>query len=260
MKIADRLSFEKRLELAKHPLSKKILQIMIDKTTNLSAAADFTSADSILKFADEVGPYICILKIHADIIDDFGFEFIKKLKILAEKHNFVIFEDRKFADIGATVKAQFESGPLQIADWADLVNAHLLPGPGIIDGLKAARKNVNQGLLLIAQLSSAGNLIDQEYIEKTRIAAEENSDFVMGFISQSKISEDPGMLHMTPGVKIGEGGDNLSQQYLTPERAINERGADIVIVGRGLSQAKDVPNAAKEYRKQAWCTYISNVS
>ncbi len=41
-----------------------------------------------------MGPHICMLKTHADIVSDFSKETAHQLSTLAEKHNFVIMEDR----------------------------------------------------------------------------------------------------------------------------------------------------------------------
>ena len=76
----------------------------------------------------------------------------------------LLFEDRKFADIGGITQKQMH-GVYGIAGWADLVTAHLISGPDIVDGCIAAWADVgrNGGVLLLAQMSSRGNLLAGAY-------------------------------------------------------------------------------------------------
>uniref|UniRef100_A0A665V8N4 Uridine 5'-monophosphate synthase n=1 Tax=Echeneis naucrates TaxID=173247 RepID=A0A665V8N4_ECHNA len=256
-----KLSYAERAGLPNvHPLASKLLKIMEDKKSNLCVSADVTNCEELLQLADSVGPKICMLKTHVDILKDYTEGFSQKLQVLAEKHDFLIFEDRKFADIGNTVKQQYEGGLYQISSWADIVNAHVVPGPGVVKGLSSVGKALGRGCLLIAEMSSQGSLATGNYRQAAVKMAEEDSDFVFGFICGSAFSMRPEFIHMTPGVQLEAGGDVLGQQYTTPEEVIYNKGSDVIIVGRGVLEAADRLKAAELYRRSGWDAYTKRLS
>ncbi|KAF3842922.1 hypothetical protein F7725_001771 [Dissostichus mawsoni] len=243
-----------------HPLAAKLLNIMEEKSSNLCVSLDLTSSEELLQLADSLGPLVCILKTHVDILrSDYTADFNQKLQALAEKHNFLIFEDRKFADIGNTVKHQYDGGVYQISSWSHIVNAHVVPGPGVVQGLGAVGKPLGRGCLLIAQMSSQGSLATGEYTQAALKMAEDHSDFVIGFICGSKITKRPEFIHMTPGVQMKAGGDGFGQQYTTPEEVLCNKGSDVIIVGRGILEAPDRRTAAESYRKCGWKAYTKRL-
>ncbi|KAL1628393.1 orotidine 5'-phosphate decarboxylase [Diplodia seriata] len=303
------------------PLTAYLLRLIAIKRTNLCLSADVTSTAALLSLAEEVGDSICLLKTHADIINDFS--------------------DRT---------KQYTGGPLAIARWAEITNAHIFPGPAIVSSLKDAASTAiatfNQSvqteisaepsdssspahhadqshlevdehgnpaddrkqsvvsisttisqsispqptpiiedeghhddaheilerlgstpflraLLLLAEMSSAGNLMTGAYTEQCVKIARQQKDFVMGFIAQRSLNTEPGdnFLTMTPGVKIppkgqeGKMGDGKGQQYTSPRQIVYEQGSDVIIVGRGIIEADNRAEEAERYRKEAWAAY-----
>ncbi|XP_048868702.1 uridine 5'-monophosphate synthase-like isoform X1 [Brienomyrus brachyistius] len=264
------LNYRKRAELpGTHPLAVRLLRLMEDKKSNLCLSADVTRAEELLRLAEELGPLICVLKTHVDVLEDFSEQVAQRLKDLSDKHGFLISEDRKFADIGNTVKYQYEGGQYRISSWSHIITAHALPGPGVIQGLRAVGQPLGRGCLLIAQMSSQGSLATESYTEAVFLKislfcqikmAEENSDFVFGFICGGKINSKAGFVHMTPGVQLHPGGDGLGQQYCTPSEVIGIKKSDVIIVGRGILDAPDKVVAAEEYRKAGWEAYEKRIS
>lgn len=252
-----KLSFAERATFCLNASAQRLCQLIANKQTNLCLSADVTRASELLDLTDKVGAEICLLKTHIDILTDFTVDFIQQLNYLAEKHQFLIFEDRKFADIGHTVKQQYAGGIYQIAEWADIINAHTVPGPGVIQGLREVGLAKERGLLLLAEMSSAGSLASGAYTEASIVMAEEYPDFVMGFIAQHQLTENPGLIQLTPGVQFNSSGDGLGQHYISPERAITQNGTDIIIVGRGIYQASNPAASAQQYRTSGWKAYLS---
>nr|AEN79477.1 orotidine-5'-phosphate decarboxylase [Starmerella magnoliae] len=258
-------AYEERAAAHDSQVAAKLLRTIVAKQSNLCASLDVRSTAQLLEILDQIGPYICMVKTHVDIIDDFEpARTIGGLKRLAEKHNFLIFEDRKFADIGSTVKAQYAGGVYRIAEWADITNAHGVPGPGIVSGLEEAAREATsepRGLLMLAELSSQGSLAKGEYSRGTVEIARSNRRFVFGFIAQNAMgTPDEDWLILTPGVGLDDKGDGLGQQYRTVNEVI-ANGSDVIIVGRGLyGKGRDPVHEAQRYQKAGWEAYLKRLA
>ncbi|KAI0845785.1 Orotidine 5'-phosphate decarboxylase [Daldinia vernicosa] len=365
-------SFAERANNASHPLLNYLFRLMELKKSNLCLSADVTSARELLTLADRIGPSIVVLKTHYDLVAGWDYHpqtgTGPKLGALARKHGFLIFEDRKFGDIGSTVQLQYTAGTARIIDWAHIVNVNMTPGKAAVTALQQAaarwRSRVNyevrtsvsvgtpvsdefdengsetdgqpttalspskdpppssnfrtehtgrkgsivsittltqsfepvdsprfgksiaegdelvfagieeppweRGLLILAQMSSEGNLMTKEYTQACVEAAREHKDFVMGFISQETLnSEDTdSFISMTPGCQLppeeneedsSVAGDGLGQQYNTPTKLVGQCGCDIVIVGRGILKAASPQVEAERYRRKAWKAYLGRI-
>ena len=246
-----RRSYEEKLKNCEHSVSQKLLEIAIEKKSNLIASADVITTAELLQLADKIGPNIVALKTHIDIITDFDPDkTILPLKDLATKHNFLLMEDRKFADIGNTQELQFSYGVYKISNWADFVTAQVIGGYDSLDCFR------NVGVVAIVSMSSKGTLTDQHYFEEAEKIAISHPN-VIGGVSQKAISEN--LLLFTPGVNLDSKGDCKGQQYNTPDHVFRNLHTDFMIVGRGIYKSADAEQASLQYKTEGWNAYLDSL-
>ena len=246
-----RPSYETKLANAEHSVAKKLLEISIEKKSNLIVSADVITTQELLDLAEKVGPHIVALKTHIDIITDFDPDTtILPLKDLATKYNFMLMEDRKFADIGNTQELQFSYGIYKISNWADFVTSH------VIGGYEALDCFLNVGVVAIVGMSSKGTLTNKNYQEEALKIAQSHPN-VIGGVSQKQLPEE--LLLFTPGVNMGDSGDGKGQQYQIPEYVFKNLQTDFMIVGRGIYKAEDTEKAALNYKIAGWNAYLESL-
>ena len=224
-------------------LKQKIRYIMEKKETNLCVAADVNTTEKLIDLINKVGPHICILKVHIDIINDFNTNFINNLIKLKYKYNFLIMEDRKFSDIGNTVFNQYHNGVYKISSWADLITVHSISGPKILECF-------DNNIVLIESMSTKDNLINDTYSKKTMNMIN-NCNSVIGIVTQNGYNHKGDLLNFIPGVKLIEEIDN-DQQYNTPYNVFTKKNADIMIVGRGIYNSQNIEKEAIKYKEIGW--------
>ena len=153
------------------------------------------------------------------------------------------------------------AGIYDIRSWADIVTAHRISGPDIVDGIAAGWADVERigGILLLAQMSSQGNLLNLNYTKET-IETGKGSPHVIGYIGNGSSAEEvkqlrslvgDGQMIWTPGINLNSEAGKMGQRYGNPRDSISS-GADIIIVGSGIHGQSNRVTAAKAYADASW--------
>jgi uridine monophosphate synthetase len=236
------------------------MEVATKKKSLVCLAADMESVSDLIELVTEVGPYIAALKTHVDMVKDFNKKDWDELTKLADSLDLLLFEDRKFADIGKISQNQM-AGIYDIRSWADIVTAHRISGPDIVDGIAAGWADVERigGILLLAQMSSQGNLLNLNYTKET-IETGKGSPHVIGYIGNGSSAEEvkqlrslvgDGQMIWTPGINLNSEAGKMGQRYGNPRDSISS-GADIIIVGSGIHGQSNRVAAAKAYADASW--------
>ncbi|KAL2822337.1 hypothetical protein BDW59DRAFT_149501 [Aspergillus cavernicola] len=162
-----------------------------------------TSTDALLRLASLVGPYITLLQVHADIIDDWSEETIRQLTALAKKYAFLIWESGRILNstidvVGRQkkesrevrnalvdlIRKKYTKGVVKPASWATLSTAwasgvavNNQAADILIPSLKAAaREAVADAVRTIRTEITADNIPDRPFSSHNSLANGPNSD------------------------------------------------------------------------------------
>lgn len=220
-------------------------------------ACDFSSAKDCYQFLDlfkdlERKPF---LKIGMELYYSAGPDIVRELK----KRGFKIFLDLKLHDIPNTVKKTMKFlSSLNV----DMVNVH---AAGTIDMMRAAREGLTREdgtrplLIAVTQLTSTtekamreqlliDNPIDIAIAHYAHNAMEAGLDGVVcSPLEVNMVKEACGsqFLTVTPGIRFADSAADDQKRFTDPTKA-RELGADYIVVGRPITEAK---NPVEAYQK-----------
>ena len=203
-----------------HHLNKKIIW-----------AADTGTMKELFAGLDNYGSKIAILKIHIDTFCDYSHENVVKLQMYKEKYGFMIWEDRKFADIGNIMKQQVRNSVYNYLDWVDMFSIHGLVGGECIKSVIQEFDKIKW--ILVGQLSCSNNLIDRNYTESC-VQIYKKHDNIIGMVCQEDLGKD--IIHIVPGISKHVVADDAGQTY---KQMCDKPFADFFVVGRSIGKFLD---------------------
>lgn len=217
----------------------------------LIVALDVPDALSGLKLAEEIGSEVSFYKIGLGMLTGGGLALARELKDERGKR---IFLDMKLFDIGATVEAAVRG----LAQFdLDFLTVH--GDPHVVKAACEGAANSNMKILGVTILTSldrgdldaccikSGDVADL-VLERAGNALNAGADGVIASPQEAALiralPEANGKLIVTPGVRPAGAALGDQKRVATPAQAIKD-GADHIVVGRPIWQAKDPRGAAQ---------------
>jgi orotidine 5'-phosphate decarboxylase subfamily 1 len=274
--IPKRKSFAERATLAPTRASQLLFQLMQRRQTNLCFSADLgkrslhtyssrlvgnekpsslfflDSGEELIRVLRQVAPFIVAVKVHFDAVKNLN---VAELFRVARANQLLVIGDRKFADIGATVRKQLAQHPAAtLPHVMDACTIHTIAGTAGVREL--AHRKI--GAILIGEMSNAGNSVTGDRVQD---AAQESS-CISGVVCQARANCEigDGVVYFTPGVHLEATTDGGDQRYRDCYQAIAVQQNDVVIVGRGIYADPNPAEAAERYQHAAWSAHTARLN
>ena len=220
-------------------------------SSRVIVALDLPTAEAAIDMAKRVDAHVAGFKIGLGLLFDSGPQLINELVGLGRP----VFVDAKLHDIPTQVERAAERIGARGARW---VTAHAAGGADMlaaaVAGLAQGSDQSPAGILAVSVLTSldddrlAAVGIDATpahlVAHMSRTAATVGCEGIVSSPNElATVTEAaPGLLRVTPGIRIDNTGDD-QVRTATPAVAISA-GADLLVVGRPITEAPDPENAA----------------
>lgn len=212
-------------------------------------ALDLPDLERAERLARRLAPHVGGFKVGLELMASEGPEAITRISALG----LPVFADAKLHDIPNTAAAAARSLAGRGARW---VTAHASGSPAMLAAVVEALGE-DSGLLAVTVLTSvaeadladlgvAGPLADQ--VRRLALVAEDaGAEGVVCAVAEvgvvKEVSEQ--LLAVTPGIRVDVSCSHDQRRVATPQEAV-AAGADLLVVGRAVTEAPDPVQAAME--------------
>ena len=211
----------------------------------LIIALDFKNIDEMSHFISNLDPQKCIVKVGLQL---FISEGPKVLDFLSHR-GFEIFLDLKLHDIPNTVRKSVE----EISQFnVKLTTIHLQGGRDMIQAANEAKGRTKiLGVSLLTSLDDSdtrelyNNDFNKQFDNLINLAMERKTDGIVCSSQELELIKDPSLIKVVPGIRNQDSSDDQKRVMASGEAYSN--GADYIVVGRPITQAKDIEKAIKDY-------------
>ena len=208
---------------------------------------DLKQGNAIL---DQLDPDLCMVKIGSIVFNAFGKSFLQH----ASSQGFKIFLDLKLHDIPNTVHETI----LGFNDCKiDMLTVHLSGGEEMLKKAMHAGKSINAKVIGVSILTSLeeedslalfDNKLEDQIINLFKIAVKANIDGIVCSPHELEIANTilgSQLIKITPGIRDIKVEDDQART-MSAQEAI-KRGSTFLVIGRPITQAKDVTKALKNF-------------
>ena len=213
---------------------------------------DFEKANAIL---EQLNPDLCLVKIGSVVFNALGKSFLKH----ASSQGFKIFLDLKLHDIPNTV---YETITGFNDCKIDMLTVHLSGGEKMLRKAMLAGKSINTKVIGVSMLTSLkeedslalfGHKIEDQISNLFKIAAKVNIDGIACSPHELEIANKilgSQSIKITPGIRDIKVEDDQART-MSAKEAI-ERGSTFLVIGRPITQAKDISQALQNFNNSIY--------